>query len=105
MLAFLISIQISSNHIKTLDTELPISQFTKNIWKVLQVILRVFFSKLVEISLQEYVSEGISHPVFYGELVYKVRRVKGAADYVSSYSKIVKRHSTSKVWPRNHLED
>ena len=29
-----------------------------------------------EISFQEYVSEGIFHPVFYGDLLYKVRRVK-----------------------------
>ena len=28
------------------------------------------------ISFQEYVSKGISHPVFYGDLAYKLRRVK-----------------------------
>ena len=60
-----------------------------NILKVLQDIL--FLSKFGEISFQEYVSEGISHPVFYGDLVYKIRRVKGAANFVSSGSKIVKR--------------
>ena len=32
-------------------------------------------SKFGEMSFQEYVSEGISHPVFYGVLVYKLRRV------------------------------
>ena len=42
-------------------------------------------------SFQEYVSEGISHPVFYVDLVYKVRRVKNEANFVSSGSKIVKR--------------
>ena len=53
-----------------------------------------------EISFQEYVSEGISDPVFYGDLVYELRMVKGIANFVSSGSKIlvVKRPaSTSKV--------
>ena len=31
------------------------------------------------------------HPVFYGDLVYKLRRVKGEANFISSGSKIVKR--------------
>ena len=48
-------------------------------------------SKFGEISFQEYVSEGISHPVFYGDLIYKPRRVKFEANFVSSGSKIVKR--------------
>ena len=33
----------------------------------------------------------ITHPVFYGDLVYKLRRVKGEANFISSGSKIVKR--------------
>ena len=31
-------------------------------------------SKFGEISFQEYVSKGTSHPVFHGDLVYKLRR-------------------------------
>ena len=46
-------------------------------------------SKFGEISFQEYVTEGISHPVFYGDLVYKLRRVRCEANFVSSGSKIV----------------
>ena len=42
-------------------------------------------------SFQEYVSKGISHPVFYGDLVYKLRRVKDTLNFISSGSKIVKR--------------
>ena len=41
--------------------------------------------------IQEYVSEGISHPFFYGDLFYKLRRVKCEANVVSFSSKIVKR--------------
>ena len=48
-------------------------------------------SKFGTKSFQEYVSEGITHPVFYGDLVYKLRRVKGEANFISSGSKIVKR--------------
>ena len=47
--------------------------------------------KLGDISFQEYVSKGISQPVFYCDLVYKLRRVKVAANFISSGSKIVKR--------------
>ena len=43
------------------------------------------------ISFQEYVSKGITHPVFYGDLVYKLRRVKSDSNFISSGSKIVKR--------------
>ena len=48
-------------------------------------------SKFGEISFQDYVSQGITDPVFYGDLVYKLRRVKGEANFISSGSKIVKR--------------
>ena len=48
-------------------------------------------SKFGEISFQEYVSDGISHPVFYSDLVYKLRTVKCEANFVSLGSKIVKR--------------
>ena len=48
-------------------------------------------SKFGKISFQEYVSEVISHPVVFGDLVYKLRRVKFEANFVSSGSKIVKR--------------
>ena len=35
-------------------------------------------SKFGEKSFQEYVSEGISHPVFYNNLVHKLKRIKVA---------------------------
>ena len=53
-------------------------------------------SKFGEISFQEYVTEGISHPVFYGDLVYKLRRVTCEANFVSSGSNS-QTPSTSKV--------
>ena len=48
-------------------------------------------SKFGDISFQEYVSKGISHPVFYGDLVYKRRRVKDTPNFSSSGFKIIKR--------------
>ena len=56
-------------------------------------------SKFGEISFQEYVTEGISHPVFYGDLVYKLMRVKSETNFVSSGSKIVKRLRRRKYDP------
>ena len=52
-----------------------------------------WLSKFGDISFQEYiyVIKGISHPVFYGDLVYKLRRVKNTPNFISSGSKIVKR--------------
>ena len=48
-------------------------------------------SKFGGTSIQEYVSKRISHPVFYSDLVYKLRRVKDTPNFISSGSKIVKR--------------
>ena len=48
-------------------------------------------SKFGDISFQKYLSKGISHPVFYGDLVYKLRRVKETPNFSSSGSQIVKR--------------
>ena len=56
-------------------------------------------SKFGDISFQEYLSKEISHPVFYGDLVYKLRRVKGTPNFISSGSKIVKRLSRRQYDP------
>ena len=48
-------------------------------------------AKFGDISFQEYLSKGISHPVFYSDLVYKLRRVKDKPNFISSGSKIIKR--------------
>ena len=50
-----------------------------------------FLSKFGEISFQENICEGISHPFFYGDLVYKLRRIKHSENFVSPGSTIVKR--------------
>ena len=47
-------------------------------------------SKFGDISFQEYMSKETSHSVFYGDLVYKLRRVKDTPNFISSGSKIVK---------------
>ena len=44
-----------------------------------------------DISFKEYASKGISQPVFYGDLVYKLRRVKDTPNFISSGLKIFKR--------------
>ena len=86
VLAFLFPFLKSSNHLKTIDTGLQISQASENVWKVVRLL-----SKFGAISFQEYVSKGTTHQVFYGDLVYKLRRVKGEANFISPGSNIVKR--------------
>ena len=68
-------------------------QYTIFICVLLVLSLTSFerLSKFGAIPFQEYVSEGITHPVFYGDLVYKLRRVKDETNFISSGSKILKR--------------
>ena len=52
-----------------------------------------------EISFQEYASGRDSYPVFYDDIVYKLRRAKGAVNFASSSWKIVKRLRRRKYEP------
>ena len=54
------------------------------------MLFRVFF-------FQEYVSKVITHLVFYSNLIFKLSRVKGAANFITSGLKIVKR-----LWRRQY---
>ena len=63
------------------------------LWKTFGKFFRSYselLSKFGAISFQEYVSKGITYSVFYGDLVYKLRRVKDNTNFISSGSKIVK---------------
>ena len=63
-------------------------------------------SKFGAISFQEYVSKGITHPVFYGDLVYKLSEgCKSESNFISSGSKIVKRLRRRQYDPEMHRED
>ena len=64
----------------------------------LRKIFGIFFKSYSEILLkfgairfQEYVTKGISHPFFNGDLVYKLRRVRGLTKFIASGTNIVKR--------------
>ena len=61
------------------------------------MIYSELLSKFGAISFQAYVSKGITHPVFYGDLVYKLKRIKEETNFISSGSKIVKR-----LWRRQY---
>ena len=56
-------------------------------------------SQFGDFSFKEYVSKGISHSVFYGDLLYKLRRVKDTPNSFSSGSKIVKRLRRRQYYP------
>ena len=66
-----------------------ITSFEKHLKSSLDHMYSELLSKFGDISFQEYLSKGISHPVFYGDLVYKLRRVKDTSNFISSGSKIV----------------
>ena len=76
-------------------TDTCVSQASKK-WKVPRSYSELL-SKFGEISFQEHVVEGISHTVFYDDPIYKLRRVKGEANFVPSVSKIVIR-----LWCRKY---
>ena len=79
-----------SNHFQNIDTGLHIYKFRKTFGKLFRSYSELL-SKFAEISFQEFVSKGVPHGVFYGDLVYKLRRAKGEENCISSGSKIVKR--------------
>ena len=64
-------------------------------------------SKCGAISFQEYVSKGNTQPAFYDVLVYKLRRVKDEANFISSDSNIVNAfdvvNMTERVSLKSHL--
>ena len=85
---FLFSILESSNHFKTVDTRLRYHTLRKTFGKsfrsyyeILSIVLCIIVSRI-----------GTKR-----NLVYKLRRVKGAAHYISSGSKIVQR-----LWRRQY---
>ena len=81
------NLQITS---KLLTQEYRYHKLRKTFWKFFRSYSELL-SNFGDISFQEYLSKGISHPVLYGDLVYKLRRVKDTPNFFSSGSKIVKR--------------
>ena len=88
--------RVSYFHFKNLQiTSKPLTQvdryhkLKKNLESSSGHTLTIYL-KLVKYRFKN-VSKGISHPVFYGDLVYKIRRVKCEANFFSSGSKIVTR--------------
>ena len=89
--AFWISILKISNYFKTAYTGLYIYHTLRKTFGKFFRSYSELLSKFGDISFQEYVFKGISHPVVYGDLVYKLRRVTDTPNFISSGSKIVKR--------------
>ena len=69
---------------------IDITSFEKHLESSLDHTLN-FCRNLVIFRSKKYVAKGIAHPVFYGDLVYKLRRVIDTPNFFSSGSKIVKR--------------
>ena len=79
------------------DTGLHISQASNNIWKVLHIIPWDFIQICWNIVSRICVWRNIPSNFFYGDLIYKLWRVKCEANFVLSGSKIVKR-----IWRRKY---
>ena len=48
-------------------------------------------SRYGQLSVSQYVSRGISQPPFYGDLIYKLRRIKNHPDMLSIATKIIRK--------------
>ena len=90
LLGFALVYRILQITIKLLTHGYRYHKLRKTLEKFFRLTL-TFYLNLVKYRFKEYVSEGISHPVFYGDLVYKLKRVKCEPNFVSLGSKIVKR--------------
>ena len=91
VLAFWISIlKISKLLQNCLHRVIDITSFEKHLESSLDRTPN-FCQNLVIFRSKNMYLKGISHPVFYGDLVYKLRRVKDTPNFISSGSKIVKR--------------
>ena len=91
VLAFLISIlKIFKLHTNYWHRVTDITSFVKKFGKCFWSYSKLL-SKFGAVPFEEYVSKGITHPVFYSKLDYKPRRVKCQANFISSNSKIFKR--------------
>ena len=55
---------------------LNISQALQNIWIFFSDPTLFYQNLVLIIPFQEYVTKGITHPVFYDDLVYKLRRAR-----------------------------
>ena len=84
VVSILISILKIFKSLQTINTGLQISQASENVWKVLKSYSELL-SKFGTISFQEYII------IRSTTKVYKIWRVRGEANFISSGSKIVKR--------------
>ena len=83
-----------SKNLQIISKLLTLSYRYHKLRKTFGKFFRSYFellSKFGDISFQEYLSKGISHPVFYGDQAYKLRSVKDTPNFISSGSNIVKR--------------
>ena len=72
------------------NTVIDIIKFEKHFFK--------FYHRLSElivkynIGLKTLLQQGISEPIFYGDLVYKFKRIVGKPNFSDQFKKIVKRY-------------
>ena len=78
---------------------LPMVYIFLNLFVLLERVLMLMFyhrhSELIvkyKIGLKSLLQQGISEPIFYGDLVYKFKRIVGKSNFSDQFKKIVKRY-------------
>ena len=56
------------------------------------LVIKNIFSMFLRLGLKTLLQGGISEPIFYGDLVYKFKRIVGKPNFSDQFKKIVKRY-------------
>ena len=71
---------------------LPVHPFNALIFKILRDCLQSVCISKYNVGLKTLLSEGLSEPEFYGDLVYKLKKLKGITDFSLQFGKIISRY-------------
>ena len=76
-----------------LEIPVPDSKHTlRNVAPLVSMESKLCILHIVHIGLKTLLQQGISEPIFYGDLVYKFKRIVGKPYFSDQFKKIVKRY-------------
>ena len=88
--------------VRAFEKYIPLNKITKSVQFYRYHKIRKAFSKFYHrhselivkynIGLKTLLQQGISEPIFYGDLVYKFKRIVGKPNFSDQFKKIVKRY-------------
>ena len=77
---------------KLLKQGLDIIKFEKHFFKYYHRHSQLIVN--TTIGLKTLLQQGISEPIFYGDLVYKFKRIVGKSNFIDQFKKIIKHYKT-----------